>query len=329
MPPAPDEAGVRGRGYLTKRLVFAGITVFVAVSLNFVIFRALPGTAVSDLSRLPGASPAARAQLAEQFGIDKPEPEQYVIYLGQLARGNLGLSYEDNQPVAEKLVVALGNTVPMVALGTLAAIAFGIVSGALAAWRSGTFTDRSVSGIALGLFALPAQWLGLMLLIAFAGVLPRGGIADDFLVDPSSGERAVDFLAHVALPASTLGLGLYGSYVLIVRSAMLETLGEQYVLTARAKGLRPTAILRRHALRNALLPTVTLIALSLGYVVTGAVLVETVFSWPGVGRALYEAVRDRDYPMLQGGFLMLTLSVVAFNLLADLLYVRLDPRVRR
>lgn len=326
---ARDEAGPRGGRYLAQRLVFAAVTVFVAVSLNFVIFRALPGTAVSDLSRLSGATPAAKAQLAEQFGIDKSPAEQYVIYLGQLARGNLGISFADNQPVAGKLGVALANTVPMVALGTLAAIVLGIVSGAVAAWRRGTLTDRGVSGVALGLFALPAQWLGLMLLIVFAGVLPGGGIADDFLVDPSFGERTADFLAHVTLPSLTLGLGLYGSYVLIVRSAVLETLGEQYVLTARAKGLRPTAILRRHVLRNAMLPTVTLIALSLGYVVTGAVLVETVFSWPGVGRALYDAVRGRDYPVLQGGFLLLTVSVVVFTLLADLLYVRLDPRVRR
>lgn len=326
---ARDEAGLGGGRYLSQRLVFAVVTVFIAVSLNFVIFRALPGTAISDLSRMSGATSAAKQQLAEQFGIDKSLPEQYLSYLGQVARGNLGVSFADNRPVAEKLGTALVNTIPMVTLGTVVAIALGILSGALAAWRRGTLTDRGISGVALGLFALPAQWLGLMLLIVFAGVLPRGGIADDFLVDPSLWERTADFLAHVTLPALTLGLGLYGSYVLIVRTAMLDTLGEQYVLTARAKGLRPTVILRRHVLRNAMLPTITLIALSLGYVVTGAVLVETVFSWPGVGRALYDAVRGRDYPMLQGGFLLLTVSVVVFNLLADLVYVRLDPRVQR
>ena len=136
-----------------------------------------------------------------------------------------------------------------------------------------------------------------------------------------------DLAEHIALPSLTLGLVLYGEYTLIVRSAMLETLGEDYILTARAKGFRPGAILRRHALRNAMLPIATLVALSLGYIVAGAILVETVFSWPGLGRAVYDAVLQRDYPMLQGAFLLLTISVVFFNLVADLLYFKLDPRI--
>jgi ABC-type dipeptide/oligopeptide/nickel transport system permease component len=136
-----------------------------------------------------------------------------------------------------------------------------------------------------------------------------------------------DLASHMFLPALTLGLTLYGEYTLIVRSAMLETLGEDYVLTARAKGLKPKTIVRKHALRNAMLPITTLIALSLGYIVAGAILIETVFSWPGIGRAVYDAVLQRDYPMLQGAFLVLTLSVIFFNLVADLLYFELDPRI--
>jgi ABC-type dipeptide/oligopeptide/nickel transport system permease component len=136
-----------------------------------------------------------------------------------------------------------------------------------------------------------------------------------------------DLASHIFLPALTLGLVLYGEYTLIVRSAMLETLGEDYILTARAKGLKPRTIVRKHALRNAMLPITTLIALSLGYIVAGAILIETVFSWPGIGRAVYDAVIARDYPMLQGAFLVLTLSVIFFNLVADLLYFRLDPRI--
>jgi peptide/nickel transport system permease protein len=136
-----------------------------------------------------------------------------------------------------------------------------------------------------------------------------------------------DLASHIFLPALTLGLVLYGEYTLIVRSAMLETLGEDYILTARAKGLKPRTIVRKHALRNAMLPITTLIALSLGYIVAGAILIETVFSWPGIGRAVYEAVLQRDYPMLEGAFLVLTVSVIFFNLVADLLYFRLDPRI--
>jgi peptide/nickel transport system permease protein len=152
-------------------------------------------------------------------------------------------------------------------------------------------------------------------------------MSNEFLINPSFPTHVKDLAEHITLPALTLGLVLYGEYTLIVRSAMLETLGEDYILTARAKGLKPWMILRRHALRNAMLPITTLVALSLGYIVAGAILIETVFSWPGIGRAVYDAVLQRDYPMLQGGFLLLTVSVVTFNLIADLLYFRLDPRI--
>jgi ABC-type dipeptide/oligopeptide/nickel transport system permease component len=147
------------------------------------------------------------------------------------------------------------------------------------------------------------------------------------LINPSAWEHIKDVLVHMMLPSLTLALTLYGEYTLIVRSAMLETLGEDYILTARAKGLSQRSIVIRHALRNAMLPTITLIALSLGYIVAGAILIEAVFSWPGIGNAVYQAVTQRDYPMLQGAFLVLTVSVVFFNFLADLLYFKLDPRI--
>jgi peptide/nickel transport system permease protein len=152
-------------------------------------------------------------------------------------------------------------------------------------------------------------------------------MTNEFLLNPPFWEHVKDLASHIFLPALTLGLVLYGEYTLIVRSAMLETLGEDYILTARAKGLKPRTIVRKHALRNAMLPITTLIALSLGYIVAGAILIETVFSWPGIGRAVYEAVLQRDYPMLEGAFLVLTISVIFFNLVADLLYFRLDPRI--
>ena len=152
-------------------------------------------------------------------------------------------------------------------------------------------------------------------------------MTNEFLLNPPFWTHVRDLGTHILLPALTLGLVLYGEYTLIVRSAMLETLGEDYILTARAKGLKPRTIVRKHALRNAMLPITTLIALSLGYIVAGAILIETVFSWPGIGRAVYDAVLQRDYPMLQGAFLVLTLSVIFFNLVADLLYFKLDPRI--
>ena len=215
----------------------------------------------------------------------------------------------------------------MVLLGTLFSIVFGTLTGVIAAWRRGTPLETVTVTTALGFYSMPTHWLGLMLVILFAGVLPTGGMTNDFLINPSWWTHIKDVLSHMILPSLTLGLVLYGEYTLIVRSAMLETLGEDYILTARAKGLRPWTIVRKHALRNAMLPIVTLVALSLGYIVAGAILIETVFSWPGIGRAVYDAVLQRDYPMLQGAFLVLTVSVVFFNLLADLLYFKLDPRI--
>jgi peptide/nickel transport system permease protein len=320
---------VRGADYVVKRTVFAIITVFVALTLNFVLFRAAPGDATSSLRGCRNCTPEFRDALYAELGLDKSKLEQYWIYLQDLAHGDLGLSFVSRQPVWDELRDPILNTLPMVALGYLFSIVFGILVGVIAAWRRGTFADWGGLLSALVFYSLPTQWLGLMLLILFSGVLPSSGISDPFIefTDPSTWEVILDRLEHMILPSLTLGLVLYGEYALIVRSSMLETLGEDYILTARAKGLANWAIVWKHAFRNALLPIVTLIALTLGYVVAGAILVEAVFSYPGIGLVTYEAIFARDYPVLQGAFLILTLSVVIANYIADLLYFRLDPRI--
>ena len=318
---------MRGADYVIKRAGFAVMTVFVAITINFFLFRVIPGSAVSNMARVPRATSALRHSLEVQFGLDKPKWEQYVIYLKELFHGNMGISFTDRQPVTSNLRTALANTIPMVTLGTLVAILLGTLTGVLSAWRRGTRLDQVSTNIAIAFYAFPTQWLALVLLIYLSGVLPSHGMTNNYLVDPTWWEHVKDVLAHMTLPSLTLALTLYGEYTLVVRSAMLETLGEDYVLTARAKGLSQRAVVIRHALRNAMLPTVTLVALSLGYVVAGAILIETVFSWPGIGNAVYKAVSERDYPMLQGAFLVLTVSVVFFNLVADLLYFKLDPRI--
>jgi ABC-type dipeptide/oligopeptide/nickel transport system permease component len=318
---------VRGADYVIKRVGFAVVTIFVALTINFALFRLAPGSAVANLSRVPHATPETRLALKKEFGLDRSRGTQYLLYLKQLGHGNLGVSFANQQPVSANLRTAVKNTVPMVLLGTIFAIVLGTLTGVIAAWRRGTAVEGISVTTAIGFYSMPTHWLGLMLVIIFAGTLPTGGLTDEFLIDPSFLTHVKDLAAHITLPALTLGLVLFGEYTLIVRSAMLETLGEDYILTARAKGLRPWTIVRTHALRNAMLPIATLVALSLGYIVAGAILVETVFSWPGIGRAVYDAVLQRDYPMLQGAFLLLTVSVVVFNLLADLLYFKLDPRI--
>ena len=319
---------MRGADYFLKRTLFAIVTVFVAITLNFIIFRAAPGDAVTGL-RCQFCTVEFKDQLRAELGLDKSKWEQYWLYLQDLAQGDMGRSFVTREPVVDELIDPLLNTLPMIALGTVFAIVFGIISGLVAAWRRGTYLDWGNLSFSLLFYSLPTQWLGLMLLIFFAGTLPVSGISDPFLefTDPSWWDTFVDRLKHMILPAATIGIVLYGEYALIVRSSLMEALSEDYVLTARAKGLRNWAIVWKHAFRASLLPVATLIALSLGYLVAGAILVEAVFSYPGIGLVTYDAVFERDYPVLQGAFLILTLSVVFANYIADLLYFKLDPRV--
>jgi peptide/nickel transport system permease protein len=317
--------------YLVKRVGFALITVFVAVTLNFVLFRAIPGDAVSAL-RCRQCTAAFKEYQRQELGLDDSLWEQYRLYVSNLLHGDLGSSLRTEKPVSGELWEPIKNTIPMIALGTLFAIVLGLTVGVVTAWRRGTATDKLGQYTGLAFYSMPPQWLGLLMVLFVAGALglPTSGIKDPILGildDASTWDVIVDRLRHMILPALTIGLVLFGEYALITRSAMLETLGEDYVLTARAKGLSSWAIVRKHGLRNALLPIVTLVALSLGFIIGGFITIEYVFSYPGIGLAVVDAIDKRDYPVLQGAFLILTMSVIFFNLVADLLHFKLDPRV--
>ena len=321
---------MRSFDYVIKRIGFACVTIFVAITLNFIIFRAAPGDATTAL-RCLSCTDEVRAQVRRELGLDQSTFQQYLIYLKQLAHGNFGRSFQNRQPVLPQLWQPLANTLPMLLLGTFFSMILGIATGIIAAWRRGTWSEKAAVWGGLAFFALPTQWLGIMLILYFAGPLglPTHGISDPYLsfTNPDLWAQFSDRLSHMALPAATLGLVLYGEYTLITRSAMLETFGEDYILTARAKGLSTGQVVWRHALRNSLLPITTLIFLSLGFIAAGSILIEAVFSYPGIGLLAYESVFQKDYPMLQGAFLIITVSIVIANLIADLLYVRLDPRI--
>lgn len=320
-----------GVDYVIKRTGAALLTVFVAITLNFVLFRAVPGNAVTGL-RCLHCTKQFKASLERELGLKEPLWRQYGIYLVNLSQGDLGTSFVDRRSVWENLKRPILNTLPMLLMGTVISIAVGVFAGVFSAWRRGTKSDRINTWAALSFYAMPTQWIGLLVVfyVALEFGLPVAGIRTPtlgILGEPSTWTVVVDRLKHMALPALTLGIGLYGEYALIVRSSMLETLGEDYVLTARAKGLKNLEIVWRHGLRNAMLPLVTLIALSFGYILAGAIVIEEVFSYPGIGLAVIDAIDRRDYPVLQGAFLLLTLAVIFFNLVADLLYSRLDPRI--
>jgi ABC-type dipeptide/oligopeptide/nickel transport system permease component len=300
---------------------------FLAISFSFVLFRALPGDAVTNISAVPNMPPAARQALRAQFGIDKPLSTQYALFLKELVRGDLGVSFQTQRPVLGEVLNAVRNTIPMVGLGVVAAIIIGTLIGVSAAYRQGTMRDRAITGSAMVLYSLPAQWLALLLLVWFSGVLPTSGMSDPWLVNPGFFTTLLDRLKHMVLPSTVMTLVIFGAFALVVRSSQLEALAEDHVLTARAKGYGNRRVIWREAFRSAMLPLVTLTTLTLGWVIAGALLVETVFSWPGVGMAVVQAVGARDYPMLQGLFLFITISVVAFNFLGDVLHAVLDPRV--
>src|SRR3712207_2645920 len=257
--------------YILKRIGFAVVTVWVAITLNFVLFRTLPGDAVQSL-RCAKCTQQFKDALRKDLGLDKSRPEQYWLYLGDLAHGDLGRSVPSGKPVWDEIRPSIVNTMPMIALGTFFSIVFGVLTGVVAAWRRGTLVDKVSLWTSLAFYSMPTQWLGLMLIffVAAAVGLPTSGLTSPdlgILEDPSFVEYWSDRLEHMVLPALALGLVLYGDYALITRSAMLETLGEDYVLTARAKGLSNWAIVRTHGLRNAMLPIITLVALSLGFII--------------------------------------------------------------
>ena len=327
-------------GYLLRKVGWALVTLAVVITLNFVLFRILPGDPAKAGVRDPRLNDAAVEALRVRFGLDKPVllnleggnplDTQFTAYLSALARGDLGSSFAyRDQEVADLLGTALVNTLWLVLPAEVIAIVFGVALGLFAAWRRGRAADLAAVTFSLFMWALPIFFLGIILLIAGAtwfglptsGRITIGGDHASFL------DLAWDVGRHLLLPTMTLGLALLGEYMLIMRSSVLEVFGEDYILTARAKGLSTYRIIRDHALRNAMLPMVTLIALTLGFTVAGAIQVEAVYSWPGLGALTVNAVSDRDYPVLQGAFLLLAVSVIAANLAAEMVYGLLDPRV--
>lgn len=329
------------RRFVTQKIVFAVLTVFAVITFNFFLFRVLPGDPAVGGMRDPRLSPERVEALRQRFGVDDPVflnfeggnvfESQYFAYLGALSNGDLGTSYAfRDQQVTTLLTHALVNTLWLVVPAQIISIVLGVGLGLIAAYRRGTRVDVSALTFSLIMWSLPTFFLGIILL--FLGTtwfdLPAAGRVTIGAQYTDVWGQIGDIVSHMILPTATLSLVLLGEYMLIMRSSVVEVLGEDYILTARAVGIRRPRILRRHAFRNAMLPIVTLIALNLGFTVSGAIQVETVFSWPGLGHLTVDAVNQRDFPVLQGAFLLLALSVVIANLIVELIYGYLDPRVK-
>jgi peptide/nickel transport system permease protein len=323
---------VSGR-YLGRKVVQAVFTILAIVVLNFLLFRMMPGSPERILLRNQYLTKEKVAEVRKEWGLDKPLiPDQLAAYLQSTARGDLGYSfYYRGTPVTEVIAQRFWPTILLIGFGELISIFVGLGLGAYAGWKRGGTADRIGNGASLILYSMPYFVIGMPLIIIFAATLhwfPTSGMLTPGATYDSVGAQLADFTRHLVLPLVTVSLGLIGGYSIIMRSAIIETRSEDYIGTARAKGLKDRRVLRHHAFPNALLPMVTIIAINLGYVVAGAITAEVVFNWPGLGTLTVDALGARDYPVLQGIFLLLSVTVVVANLVADVVYGFLDPRVR-
>lgn len=315
--------------YVLRRLAQALPLVGLLLVVNFVLIHAAPGDPIAYLAGQSGDA-AYFAEMRARYGLDRPLAEQLGLYLVNIARGELGYSFAYSQPVVQVVLARLPATLLLMLTSLTLATGSGVWLGLVAARRAGSGLDYAITGLTLVGYSVPAFFLGQVFIIVFAAGLglfpvqgmttPRGGL--------SGLGYALDVAQHLVLPAATLGLLQLALVARLTRVGLLDTLGKDYVRTARAKGLGPRAVLYRHALRNVLLPVVTVMGGQIGTLVTGAVLTEIVFAWPGLGRLLFDATLARDYPLLMAIFLLLSVSVIVANLVTDLAYTLLDPQVR-
>src|SRR6266568_787839 len=325
------------KGYLLKRFVYMGVLIFFVLTLNFIIFELIPGTS-GVLDSLIGAgkdfSPAQIDQLKKLYHIDDPISVRYEAYLYNMFTLNFGLSFRTHNPVLQDMIAFLPNTMVLLGVSTILSIVVGIALGILSAYKRGGALDSTSVVASLTTFSLPTFWMGLLFLAVFALQLrwfPFGGSTPpEWLIRPPTDILTVIVtrIQYAVLPLLTLTLFQYGFYVLLTRATMLEALTEDYIVTARAKGLSERTVLVKHAFKNASLPIVTSVALAFATILGGAIITETVFRWPGLGLWTFLSITTRDIPVLQAIFYISALAVIIANFIADIIYGVIDPRIK-
>ena len=331
-------------GFILKRIALLLPTLLGITIVSFGFVRVLPGDPVLLMAGERGINPERYQKLLEEFGYDRPIWEQYLEYLGELLHGDLGNSLVTKQPVLEEFFTLFPATVELSLCALILAVSIGIPAGIIAASKRGSFWDQSLMGTALVGYSMPIFWWGLLLIIVFSGWLhwtPVSGrisllyffpdVTRFMLIDSVlSGQKGAfsSAVSHLILPSIVLATIPLAVIARQTRSAMLEVLGEDYVRTARAKGLSPTRVVGVHALRNAMIPVITVIGLSVGTLLAGAILTETIFSWPGIGKWMVDSISRRDYPVVQSGLLLIAIVVMVVNLLVDMTYGLINPRIR-
>lgn len=313
--------------YFLKRILRGIITFFIAASVTFLILRLMPSDPATIMMD-PRMTQVDIDRLLQEFGLDKPLFVQYFYYLKQLVKGQMGTSFIYRRPVTEILLSRLPWTLVLMILTQIITMVIGIPMGVVAGYKKGTIIDQLINAFTVLGISIFIPWLGITLLYFFGYKIPLFPIGGAYTPQIAGFALFKDIVLHLTLPVLTLTLIYLANYVLYMRASMVDVLGEDYIRTARSKGMKESRVVWRHGARNALIPTVTMAGLMLGMMVGGAVLTETVYSYPGIGRMIFEAVGQQDYPILQGAFLILAFSVIVMNILTDLIYAMLDPRIK-
>ncbi|MFG3545620.1 ABC transporter permease [Streptomyces clavifer] len=338
-PAGPSARGPRTRSttaylrHVAGKLAGAAVSLFAVLVTSFFLFRLIPGDPVKQMTGGRQVSTEQIVAMRREFGLDLPLWQQFTEYCGKALTGDFGTSYQFRAPVMDKISEALPATLLLTGTAFVIYTVIGIWLGARAAWRNGRAGDRFHTAFALTLYSVPSFWLGLLLIVTLSvgvgpipGLFPTGGMESG---NSSGFGHVLDVAHHLVLPVVTLVAVEYARTLLVMRSSLLDEMGSDYLTTARAKGLRDDLVRRRHAVPNAMLPTVTLLFVNLGNTVAGAILVETVFSWPGLGGLFYQALSVPDLPLVQALFFVFAAAVILMNTLADVIYPLLDPRVGR
>jgi peptide/nickel transport system permease protein len=316
--------------YVLTRLVIAIPSILLAISFNFILIHLAPGDPVLLLTGDFAPTPELKMAIEREFGLDKPIWEQLVIYISRVMRGNLGYSIRFREPALSLIVDRLGATLLLMGTAITISLIIGVILGVLASRNPYSYVDNIATGLSLFGWSLPIFWLAQILMITFSinlGLFPVSGMRS-LRVNLTGFAYIFDVMWHLFLPAMTIILLRLAQTFRLTRASMLEVLGQDYIITARSKGLSERTVLLKHALKNALRPIITMTGMQLGTMLAGATMTEIVFSWPGMGRLVYEAVLARDYPVLMGIYLIIVILVILANFVTDIVYALYDPRVR-
>lgn len=316
--------------YLLKRVLTGLLMVVISVAINFTLIRLAPGDPVAMIAGLDDPNPEQIETLTKEYGLDKSIPEQFVIYLSGVVRGDFGYSYVNERDVLDVIGEKIAPTLMLSLTGMILAVVLGTMIGVYAARNNGKAFDTIMCNVSYLFDSTPSFWLGLMLILLFAstlGWLPTAGMVD-LRSDHTGFAYVLDVAKHLILPVGTLVIVQFPYYFRIARSSVLQVMSEDFIMTFRATGMKEKRIFNKYVLRNALIPTITVLGSSLAFLISGTVYIETVFSWPGMGRLLYSSIAKRDYPVLSGIYLIIAVAVATMMIVVDFVYSLIDPRIK-